>query len=275
MRAHRRAAFDYGMSSTSTGGVSVLNMALEPKGDEDFFPNINLQRGQSASSVVRNIGTCLPRPKPNPSDARERKRQIWSTHSVGGAVRAARGTGGARLGETNVEERDTLMGGRTLPIMRVLMEPDQPINIRNKAAASIGYMSVERANQPRVGATPGLIDNFLTLLREVASTRPNNYIAVPIFKENEVIVKLDVSGRANLLEVATRGPNSVARDIALADIRQFYRAGARLPAPFTHLLCPRCGLGVPRSHPYVRDYLHHDFDDHIPGGDPDTFNYGK
>ena len=137
------------MSSTSAGGVSVLSMAQDRSGRGDgdaLLPRIDLRSGQAAPTVVRNIATCLPRPQPDPNDARERKRQIWSTHSVGGAVRAARGTDGARLGETNVEERATMMGGRTLPIMRVLMEPNQPINIRNKAAASVGYMAIEGVN---------------------------------------------------------------------------------------------------------------------------------
>ena len=132
MKARRKAAFEYSISSTSAGGVSVLDMAFD-RSDETaiFFPKRRLVRGQSAVTVVRNIGSCLPRPQPGIGDPRERKRQIWSTHSVGGAVRVARGTDGARLGETDANERKAMLGGRTLPALRVLMEPKQPQNIRH------------------------------------------------------------------------------------------------------------------------------------------------
>ena len=117
-------------------------------------------------------------------------------------------------------------------------QPKQPQNIRNKAAASLGYMAIERGNQPQIGSTGGLLENFLTILAELASKQSSYYISFPDFSENEVIVAIDESGRNNLLVVATRGPNSLVKDLKISDVHQFYRDGERLPGNFTHLLCP-------------------------------------
>ena len=107
MRARRRAAFEHSMSSTSAGGVSVRAWLRTAAGRRRrLLPRID---PRSARRRPPSYGTSRPACRPQRTQRRPRaERQIWSTHSVASAACRA-WTDGARLGETNVEERATMM----------------------------------------------------------------------------------------------------------------------------------------------------------------------
>ena len=67
--------------------------------------------------------------------------------------------------------------------MRVLMEPNQPINIRNKAAASVGHMAIEQESA-RLGV--GGHGQLSDAPQEVASKHLSTHF--PDFKDTEVLV---------------------------------------------------------------------------------------
>ena len=111
-------------------------------------------RQRTPAQIIAHLNMDVQAPRPNTHHAPTR-RDIRVTSAVGAVASVARGSRGRRLGEEDsvVQARTDLMNSRSRPIMARLLGSDAGDVVRGKAAESLQYLGVDRANQVGVSTS--------------------------------------------------------------------------------------------------------------------------